>query len=67
MTKEQYQAYLKKLNLKQIELSNSVGVSANTVARWNTAEDYPSWLEQYFKGLIAIQKLEKLRELFNVK
>ena len=67
MTKEQYQAYLKKLNIKQIELSNSVGVSANTVARWNTTEDYPVWLEQYFKGMIAIQKLEKLKELFNLK
>ena len=64
MNKNTLKDYLKELNLNQVELAAEMGVTAHAISKWNRENKYPTYLNKYLEGLLAIKKLKEFNYLF---
>lgn len=66
MNKQEFKEKLKTLDVTQIELAQSLGISNQQVTNWNRKGNYPAYLSIYFENIDNKKELEDLRSKINV-
>ena len=63
MTRAEFTAWLKKLNLDKKGLSAMTGLNYNSINNWNGEnKPFPSWIRSWFENYEMAQKYKALKE-----
>jgi transcriptional regulator with XRE-family HTH domain len=64
MDKDEFELWLKKLDLTQKELADLCGLTQAGVVKWKRTGKFPKWLDGWLAGREAIAQLDTLRNVF---